>query len=187
MALDGVDLEFSKLILAVVVAGSMIGGESFLVLMPSGVGGEDVGTASSCSLWVPLAAQVGCICWSGVVSGSDLSAVLSPSTSLAEGRLPPPSLLASQGWLKGVLNLLRQRPLCFVLLGSRCGEPSGLVPGVATVEQDEQHPACGGSGAGPDCVSGIRSRVQSAYCKDLVGIFPFFGVLLVICNTTAES
>ena len=72
------------------------------------------------------------------------------------------------------------------MVGSRCGDPSGLVPGVAVVGHGAVRRR-GADGAGPDRVFRCFSEVRGAKHKDWVVISFFCKVLLMFCNAFAEN
>jgi hypothetical protein len=125
----------------------------------------------------------------GAASGSSFSAALSLSTSMAEGRPLPPWKLAYAGqrniffYLQALPNW---RPYKSSVVGSRCCDPSGLVPGVAAVDHRWKLCELGGHGAGPDCFLLFRSEVLCAKCQGLVVILFLFKVLSVCCKFTAQ-
>jgi hypothetical protein len=122
----------------------------------------------------------------GAASGSASSAAFAPSTSPAEGRPLPPWKPSYAGRRK-VFNLQAMpnwRPSRSSVVGSRCCDPSGHVPGVAAVDHGWKLRELGGDGAGPYRFLQFRSEVLCAKCQGLVVIFFLCGVLSVSCNFT---
>jgi hypothetical protein len=115
---------------------------------------------------------------------SSTVALRSPPSTMVEGRpLPPPSAASihSGRRLMAMFNLQAamptRRPLCSSTAGSRHPAPSGLVDYVVSR-------SFAGEGAGPDGVSFSSFRVFSAKSVDLIVLFYFLLVLVVIwCST----
>ena len=146
------------------------GGGSFAALLP---------------IFVSVAA---CCCYAeGAAAGRASSTASLPSILQAEGRPLPPSLLAIDGWHKGSINLLFWRPCFLAVVSSRCGDPSGLVPGVIAVGHGVVRAQRGEDGAGLDCVFHCKSEVHGANHKDLVVILIFCWVLFMYCKASAEN
>ena len=145
------------------------GGDFFAALLP---------------IFVSVAA---CCCYAdGAAFGRASSTASLPPILQAEGRPLPPSLLAN-GWHKGLINLLFWRPCFLAVVSSRCGDPSGLVPGVIAVGHGVVRAQRGEDGAGLDCVFQCKSEVHGANHKDLVVILFFCWVLFMYCKASAEN
>jgi hypothetical protein len=125
--------------------------------------------------------------WRRICGEFSSSSATLPSTLQAEGQPLPPDLLLPQRQHKEYINLQFRRFACSTMLGSRCGDPSGHVPGVAAVVRCRRFSEQSGEGAGLglDGVSCIRSEVLCVNLQDLDVFFFFFKVLFVICNSTA--
>jgi hypothetical protein len=103
-----------------------------------------------------------------------------PATFQVEGRPLPPCLLALNSQLKVIFNLLLWCPFSSALIGSRCGDPSGLVSGIAVVAHGRIRCKRAGEGARPDRVFFSRSKVLGANLKDLSVFVVSFRVLSII-------
>jgi hypothetical protein len=126
----------------------------------------------------------------GRASASALS--LLPLLMVERRPLPPSSSATALSgrrlqviiYLQAVVPI--RKPCCSSSVGSRCVEPSGLVPSVDVVDRAVALRQ-GGEGAGPDCFHLFTSRVLNAKCKDLCVMFSFLIVLDVNCNSAADN
>jgi hypothetical protein len=93
----------------------------------------------------------------------------------------PPWLLSLGGQHKVAnINLFLWRPFTSVMIGSRRGDPSGLVPSLTMGFHGWMRHRRDGDGAGPRRVFIISSNLQ-----DLVVSFNLFRILFEYCNFTA--
>lgn len=182
------DLEIPSHFLAVTVTARIVGDGIWPDPSGSGVGGGDLLAALTCSRRRLAAASVGCCFYGGVTLGSASSAAISSSTLQAEWRPLPPGLLVAESQRREYFNLQLRRPASSTVFGSRCGDPSGHVPGVAAVEHGRMQCEFGGDGDGArlDRVLHPRSKVLCAKFRDLCVILYLFRVL-VFCTSTALS
>jgi hypothetical protein len=158
--------------------GSTAGGDGFFDWRVLEESGGDFCAASSL-FFIP-------VCADGVAVGSSSSTASLPPILQAEGWPLPPSLLAKVGQHKGSFNLRLWRLCYLTMVGSRCGDPSGLVPGVAVVGHGVVRRR-GADGAGPDLVFRCFSEVRGANHKDLVVISFSCKVLFMFCSAFAEN
>ena len=178
------DVECSVLVLAAMEVGSADDGGYFFDLQVLEESGGDFYAGSPGKF---ISADVCCCFADGAASGRASSTASSPPILQAEGRPLPPSRLAKDGQHKGSINLLFWRPCYPAVVGSRCGDPSGFVPGVAVVGHGVVRARRGDDGAGLDCVFHCNSEVHGANHKDLVVILIFGWVLFMYCNASAGN
>ena len=174
------DLELSICGLAAMEVGGDAEGCFFDWQVLKESGGDFV--AASSPFFIP--AVVCCCSADGAADGSSSSTAYLPPIFQAERRLLPPSLLEKDDQHKGSINLRYWRPCYLAVVGSRYGDPSGVVPGVAVVGHGEARRR-GGNGAGPDCVFCCNSEVRDAKHKGLVEISFFCKVLHMYCIASA--
>jgi hypothetical protein len=177
------NLEFAVCVLAAMEVGSAADSDCFCDWSVLEESGGDFCAASS-SFFISAA---GCCCYAdGAAVGRSSSMTSLSPIHQAEGRLLPPSLLAKIGQHKGSINLRFRRPCYLVVVSSRCGDPSGLVPGVSVVGHGAVRRR-GEYGAGPDRVFRCNSEVRGAKHKDFVVISFSCEVLFMYCNAFARN